>query len=121
MQVNRETGEAGQVRPFADVLRDLGKGHVSDEMSVMLNELVQAVRDYGRKGTLTLTVDVMPVKGNTEMLAVAAQVTSKPPKSDPVSAIFYATSEGNLVRDDPRQMDLPLREVASADARLGQA
>ncbi len=111
MKVDRNTGEAAQIRPFADVLRDLGKGQVADEMSIMLTELVTAVRDYGRKGYLTLKIEVAPMKGNEDMLAVAAKATSKPPESDPVSAIFYADSDGNLLRDDPAQMQLPLREA----------
>src|ERR1700730_2969259 len=65
--VDRATGEVteGTVRPFADVLRDLGKGQVADEAAVLLTDLVTAVVTYGKKGIFTLKIAVAPFKGNT--------------------------------------------------------
>jgi hypothetical protein len=108
----------GQVRPFADILRDLGRGEVADEAAVMLTELVQTVRACGKKGNFTLRVEVAPFKGDTRQLMVSAVAESKPPKGDPIAAIFFADDSGNLVRNDPHQPMLPLRDVARADAEL---
>jgi hypothetical protein len=107
-----------QVRPFADVLRDLGKGQVADEAAVMLTDLVQAVAAYGKKGRFVLQIEVAPFKGGTSQLMVSATAKCTPPKGDPIAAVFFTDHAGNLLRNDPRQETLPLREVARPDAQL---
>ena len=121
--VDPASGEVtpGTVRPFADVLRDLGKGQVADEASVMLTDLVQAVVAYGKKGAFRLDVIVEPFKGDTTQLMVSARATIRAPEGAPVAAVFFADDKGNLHRNDPRQEQLPLREVARPDARIGEA
>jgi hypothetical protein len=109
---------AATVRPFADVLRDLGKGMVADEASVALTDLVQQVQAHGKKGRVTLHVEVEPFKGSVGMLLVSARVDSRLPQADPVTAVFFPDDHGNLHRNDPRQGELPIREVARADADL---
>jgi len=55
--------EKGQVRPFADILRDLGRGEVADEAAVMLSDLVQTVRATGKKRPLHAPRRGGPVQG----------------------------------------------------------
>lgn len=105
----------GRVRPFADILRDLNHGAIADEAAVLMQELVNTVRAQGKKGSFVLKIDVAPMKGNDRALLISASATSKPPSSEPIAAAFFSDDDGNLVRDDPRQMALPLREVARAD------
>jgi hypothetical protein len=104
-----------RVRPFADVLRDLNHGQIADDAAVLMQELVTSVRSQGKKGTFTLKIDVAPMKGNDRALLISASATSKPPSSEPVVAAFFSDDDGNLLRDDPRQMALPLREVPKPD------
>ncbi len=118
--VDPETGEI-QVRPFADVLRDLGRGAVIDEAAVLLQDLVRAVRDYGKKGRFTLTVEVQPMKGNAQALMVTAAAVTKPPSGEPISGMFFTDEVGNLVQNDPRQPQLPLRELNRDNKELRQA
>lgn len=108
------TGEI-QVRPFADILRDLGRGVVIDEAAVMLQELVRSVRDHGKKGRFTLQVEIAPMKGDSTALMVSAKADMKPPAGEATSAVFFADEVGNLLRDDPRQMKLPLRRLGGTD------
>lgn len=106
------TTDTGQVRPFADVLRDIRNGQVADQAATAMQELVAAVREHGRKGTFTLQIVVEPMKGNEDALAVSGDVTLKAPKAAPKAAIFFADDAGNLLRDDPKQIALPgLRRV----------
>lgn len=121
--VNTETGEIGTVRPFADVLRELNHGQVADETAIMLSDLVQAVRAHGKKGKLTLSIEVAPMKGSSRNVLVAAQAKIAPPVGDPVVAVFFDDEHGNVHRNDPNQpeLDLPLREVARPDAVLRSA
>lgn len=116
--------EPHTVRPFADVLRDLGRGHVADEASLALTDLVQHVIDTGKKGRVTLHVEVEPFKGSVSTLMVSARVDSRLPQPEPVAAVFFPDKHGNLHRNDPNQPtfeDLALREVAKADAELRDA
>ena len=122
--VDRATGEVteGTIRPFADVLRDLGRGQIADEAAVMLTDLVQAVIAYGKKGTFTLTIAVAPFKGSTDQVSVSAVAKSRPPAADPIAAPFFVGDGGNLTRNDPRQdVMFDLREVAKPDADLRDA
>jgi len=114
--------EPHAVRPFADVLHDLGRGHVADEASVALTDLVQHVVDTGKKGRVTLHIEVEPFKGSVHTLMVSARVDSRLPQPEPVAAVFFPDGHGNLHRNDPRQPSFDdLREVAKADADLRDA
>lgn len=122
--VDRETGEIteGTIRPFADILRDLGKGQVADQAALQLTDLVQAVQTYGRQGTFTLQIKVAPVKGSVGQVTVAAVAKSSPPEADPIAGVFFTDDLGNLSRNDPRMDPMfPLREVAQPDAHLRDA
>lgn len=105
-----ETGEI-QVRPFADVLRDLGRGSVIDEAGVMLQQLASSVAETGKKGRLVLAIEIAPMKGDQAALLVHAKADLKLPASEPIAAVFFHDEHGNLLRDDPRQPQLPLREL----------
>lgn len=104
-----------QVKPFAAVLQEIAKGKAHTRLSEALAELVVAVTETEKKGTLTLTLTVEPMKGTTETLTVSANCTLKLPQEQQAS-VFFATDDGQLVRNDPRQMDLPVRGVA----RIGE-
>lgn len=106
------------IRPFADVLRDLGKGQVADEAAVLLADLVQAVRAHGKQGTFTLTVKVAPMKGSQRNVVVAAQAKTSPPAGEPIAAVFFDDDAGNLHRNDPLQGELDLREVNTTTGEL---
>lgn len=120
LPVDSETGEI-QVRPFADVLRDLGRAVVIDEAGVQLQQLVNTVSETGKKGRLVLTVEVGPMKGNEAAVLVQAKTDLKLPASEPVAGVFFPDEHGNLRRDDPRQTAIPLREVTSEKKDLKQA
>ncbi len=99
------------IRPFADVLRDLGKGQVADESATLLTDLVQSVRAHGKQGTFTLKIKVAPMKGSQRNVVVAAQASISPPSGEPIAAVFFDDDAGNLHRNDPLQGELDLREV----------
>lgn len=123
--VDPKTGEIleddKQIRPFAELLTILDRGSAHAEASRALNDLVAAVRDTGKKGSMTVSIELGPLKGSSDQLLVAARVTAKPPKSEPGAAVFYIDDAGNLTRHDPRQMALELdglRVVEPPPARV---
>ena len=109
------------VRPFADALREISGGKSHDELSVALRDLTAAVKDTGRKGTLTYQVTIAPMKGNGDVLQVTDKVVARIPEADRKASIFFADAAGNLTRTDPNQLSFDsLREVPApaADTKL---
>lgn len=116
MTTTNDTLPPGRVRPFADVLRDIQGGEVADETAVLMQQLVAAVGSHGKKGSLTLVIEVQPMKGNAAALMVSAQASIKPPKGEPQAAVFFWDGDNNLVRENPKQAAIPgvLREIKQA-------
>lgn len=96
--------DESQTRPFADFLREHAGGRSHNELSETLKDLVKAVSLTHKAGSLTLTITVKPMKDNVDALIVSDKIVAKVPQLDRKVSVFYATSEGNLVRDDPNQL-----------------
>jgi hypothetical protein len=107
-------------RPFNDMLREHRNGITHDTLSDKLQELVAAVTQEQRAGKLVLTIGIKPM-GKGDGLEVSAEVKITPPKETPGVSIFFSSPECNLVRADPRQQNLELREIGPATAHLGVA
>ena len=90
-------------RPFAEFLLEQNRGRTHNELSEALVDLVARVEDTGKKGTLTLTVTVEPLKGNESCLQVSDEIKLKLPEHDRGASIFFRGRDGNLQRDDPNQ------------------
>ena len=102
----------GRTRPFADFLAEHNQGVGHRQAGEALQRLVAAVQDTGKKGSITIRVDVAQMKDDETLLVTTVAVTEKLPVSSPKPAIFYADDENNLVRTDPRQMTFEgLKEV----------
>lgn len=98
------------IRQFTDVIRDMRFGEMLDELDCDLNQLVTAVESTGKSGTLTITMTLKP--SSSGAIEVTDAVKVKLPKLAKGSSLFFATPEGNLVRNNPRQDELPgLKEV----------
>lgn len=111
-----EKDAGGRVRPFADFLREAGRGTSHDELSEGLRDLVARVEETGKKGSITYKVIVSPLKGDTTTLEVSDKIALDLPEHDRPGGVFYADGDHNLVRNDPRQLPLDgLREVPALD------
>jgi hypothetical protein len=110
----------GQVRPFAAVLQDIDNGQVSERLATDVQALVTAVLEQNRKGSITLKLEVAPRKGNAHALNVAARVETRLPAPEPVESVFFTDRSGNLHRDDPMQMSIPLRQVGTPEINLDE-
>lgn len=109
----------GHTRPFADWLREQSAGRTHDELTEALGEVAAAVKETGKKGTITLTISVAPFdKGMGAALVVTDAVKKVVPQHDRRKTVFYADESGNLTKDDPMQPTFEgLREVpATASA-----
>lgn len=110
----------GHVRPFADWIREQSAGRTHDELTEALAEVVAAVKDTGKKGSLTLTIQVAPFdKGMTAALVVTDAVKKNVPQHDRRKTVFYADDAGNLTKDDPMQPTFEgLREVPATSGAI---
>lgn len=100
------------IRPFTDVLRDMRFGETLDELSEEFNKLVAAVDNTGKAGSLTLTIKLKPSTAGA--IEVLDDIKAKAPQLSKGSSLFFPTVECNLVRNDPRQAEIPgLKEVAA--------
>lgn len=107
----------GEVRPFTEFLEDLSHGRTLDELSEGLAEMVAAVKDTGKGGSIVLTVKVEPLKGSNGALKVSDAVVVRAPKHDRRVDVFYADALGSLVKTDPAQPQIDgLAEVATTPA-----
>lgn len=107
--------EAARTRPFADVLLELNRGRTHAEASRAMQDLVQAVIDTGKKGSVTVVISVSKSKASGQ-IEIADDVRIKLPAADRSASLFFVDDEFNLTRDDPNQPHLPLREVPAATA-----
>lgn len=114
--------EPTRVRPFADFLAEQAKGTTHEELSDALRDLVRRVTDTGKKGVLTYSVEVAPMKGADGMLVVQDKIVLKLPEHDRQASLYFSDEDSNLVKDDPRQISFEsLREVpAGVNAATGE-
>ena len=111
-----EPAEDQTVRPFADWLREQSKGLTHEELSDALRDLTARVVDTGKKGSITLTITIAPLKGDVGALVVADEIKLKLPEHDRAASLFYPDKHGNLSRSDPNQLSFDsLREVPAAE------
>lgn len=93
-------------RAFTDVLKDIKRGAVSDEATVGLADLANAVRRARRKGTITIKLTLSPDKHDEDVVDVEASVVVSAPRRALPKATFFLSDDGSLRRDDPKQTTL---------------
>jgi hypothetical protein len=109
------TTERPQTKPFAQFVQEQRSGGLHGEASEMLAELVAAVQQHGKSGSLTLEVKVAPGEA-PGTLVVRDVLKAKLPEAEKSASLFFADDHGNLSRRDPRQPELPLRPAPAPSA-----
>lgn len=100
-------------RPITDTIRHIGGGVFIDTASEKLKELVAAVDASGKPGKINLAITIKKTTRGGAMHVSGTVSVTKPPE-EPLECMLFATPEGNLVADDPKQTKLDLRSVAGA-------
>lgn len=104
-------------KPFGQFLLEQRNGALHGELSDRLREVVEGVVQHGKAGALTLLVTVKPSGVGAQFL-VTDEVRVKVPEADRGASLFFADQRGNLSRSDPRQPELPLREVMTSEPEV---
>ena len=101
---------------FPEWLAAQRRGALSDELTAALGELVERVTILGRKGSLTLKLEVKPHAAG--VVIVTDDISTRPPKEDRPGAIWFVDNNYDLTRHDPLQTslaDLVTPEVSTDD------
>ena len=108
----RKTRKVGELTPFSEYVRELEAGMIDAEATDLMGELVRAVRDTGKKGSISLKIELVPTDrdGDHIHLSVKDLSISKPqPPRD--GQLMYSSGDGDLARHNPNQGRLPLTGI----------
>lgn len=86
-----------------------------------LADAITAVLETGKKGSVTLTIDVSPDKNDETIIHVQPSVKAKiPEKGFTEGVFFWDASDRKLSQSDPRQMDMLKQREESGVANLAR-
>ena len=98
--------------PLSQHISFLNKGLFDDEATEELTKLVKAVRETGKKGTLVIELNIgMFDKTTDDAVTITPSVKVKLPKAESRKNVFWSTYDGDLLRSDPDQQQLDLKQV----------
>lgn len=103
------------MRLITDVLRDIRKGRPVEEATMALADVVRAVDETGKEGSVTITLKVKPAKHGGPEKTLIAEVKAKKPIAEIAPAVFFSDEEGDLHRVDPRQEEMQMGEAGATD------
>ena len=101
------------MRLITDILREIRKGRPVEEATIALNDVVRAVDETGKPGSVTITLKISPAKHGGPEKTLTAEIKAKKPIAEIAPAVFFSDAEGDLFRFDPRQEEMELAEVGS--------
>ncbi|MBN2162559.1 MAG: hypothetical protein JXR25_16820 [Pontiellaceae bacterium] len=90
-----------------EILPDLNRGDLPHDASMELDHVIQAVKETGKDGSLTIKLKVSAVKsGSIEIneVDIHAAVEAKIPKPTKRPTGFFIGRGGKLQRDNPNQL-----------------
>jgi len=94
---------------FAQIVSVLRGGRTQSELDDAIQSVVEDVKEHRKAGSVTVTLKITP---NGDTVLVSDQVKAAIPQEQRSNTVFFTDDHGNLLRRDPRQSELPLREVA---------
>lgn len=104
---------AGEGRPLQYSLQQIRRGDLMSEAGQELANLLFACQQTGRKGKLTLTIEVKPTERGSAQMQIDDHVKVALPEADKSTTFMYVGDDGQLQRNDPNQEDVEnLRTVA---------
>ena len=102
--MSEETMPTGNL--FSRVLSEVSHGDLADQASASLEELVKSVRDTNKQGTLTLKITIKPRGRDAGQVEVTGACKADLPVADIAPSMFFATENGELLKDNPAQLQI---------------
>lgn len=118
MKKNQNNESAPAIdRAALNILEAHKNGRIITDLSAALKQVTAAVQLTHKGGSVTLTMKVTPAsKGDASTLIFLPKVKVSVPEAETPGSIFYADEDFNLVREDPNQTRLDLKEAPEAPA-----
>lgn len=91
--------------PFSQQVAYLEKGALDADATEALAEVVMAVKATGKKGSMTVKLDLRFDEAANAM-EILSKVTTDVPQPNRRKTILFPNNAGELVRDDPDQQPL---------------
>lgn len=112
--MNTET--ADQAAPATDsrffgLMQVHRHGEMQNDLSAALREITQSAQLRGKPAKMTVTITVKPAAQIKGAVLIEDDIKVTLPKPERENSIFYATEDGTLLREDPKQMKLQLRVI----------
>jgi hypothetical protein len=102
---------------FASVLIQHAKGRAHTEASKKLAEVVEAVMETGKAGSITVKLTVSRDKDMHRVVKIADQVVAKIP-TEPRRSMWFPDDDHQLHRNDPKQeslFDAPAEKIQAPE------
>jgi hypothetical protein len=96
------------MRAATDQLRDIRAGEMVEELTENLAQVVNAVLATGKKGSLTLKLNVDPASKGDAVVTITDDIKVTIPREKKAGTLMFALPSGSLQRQDPRQTELNL-------------
>jgi len=91
--------------------------HVVNEGDEELSKVLSAIRDTGKKGSISIVLTITPNKGDENIKELTGVVKAAAPRRTPKPTMMFEQHDGTLARTDPNAMSFDslgsIKEVAS--------
>ncbi len=103
---------------FTSLIESLNAGTFNDELSEELRNVVKGVLTTGKKGSLSLKIEILPDEvGDNWLLFSLKDIKVSVPTMPRRKATLYALPNGNLHHDEPEQEEMFPRGVDTSRGR----
>ncbi len=108
--------DTATIRSFSQLMAVAEDGQLNSDLDTEVTDLVATLSDAAAsrngkaKGKLTVSIDFALDGG---IITLSTDYTVKKPKCARARSAFWATSDNKLSRRNPRQPELPLRDVSA--------
>lgn len=103
---------------FSKQLPTISGGAIDDDMTQALADAVEYLYDNGGSFEITLKIKMNLVANRAgTMIKITHDVQTKHPKQKPVEFTMFLGAEGDLLLENPRQGNLPFKEVATTQPK----
>jgi hypothetical protein len=105
-------------KTFTETISLLSDGEFDARATKLLQELSNAVETTGGAGKMTITLSI---KKNNRIVIVKPTVKVTRPEPALDDTMFFVSPDGELCRDDPRQLKLPKTGAAARVVSISKA
>ena len=112
MQNKTSEGAINLDSSFITLLQNHRQGGALNELGQALRTVADAAQLTGKPGGITLKVAIAPT--NSGAVEILDDIKITMPKAEKTGSLFFVGEDGNLLRNNPNQLEMPSRAVESA-------